>query len=81
MTKKFINYLLQILWSVVALSSIYKICGLFETLPHANLAQFAEIRVGIWIFGIVAAIWFVWRGYNGFYRRMDFWIDENNHRW
>jgi hypothetical protein len=81
MTKQFRKYLLQICSTAVVLSSLYGVCGIFGGMPYADQTQFAQIRLGIWIVGIIAAIWFVWRGYDGFCRKLDFLIDENDHRW
>jgi hypothetical protein len=81
MTKKLKNYLLQIFSTVFLIQATYGVCGLFAGMRYADQTQFAQIRLGIWIFGIIAAVWFVLRVYNGFYRKMDFWIDENDHRY
>lgn len=81
MTKKLQNYLLQIFSTVFLIQAAYGVCDLFAGMPYADQTQFAQIRLGIWILGIIAAVWFVLRGYYGFYRKMDFWIDENNHHY
>ena len=67
--------------TAVFMSTIYGVCDLFGRMPYADQTQFAQFRLGIWITGIIATLWFVWRGYDGFCRKMDFLIDENDHRW
>jgi hypothetical protein len=81
MTKKFRNYVISIFSIFGTLWIINMVCVLFETMPYADIAQIAHIRWGILIIGIIAAAWFIWRGIDGFYRKMNFFVDDNDHRW
>jgi hypothetical protein len=81
MTKTFKNYLLNIFSVIGPLVIGYRVCALFDAFPHTEIQQFTQIQVGIVVVGIIAFVWFVWRGYDGFFRKMDFWVDEKDHRW
>ncbi len=81
MAINFRNYMVSILSIFGTLWILNMVCGLFETMHYADIAQITHIRWGILIIGIIAAARFVWRGINGFYRKMDFFVDDNDHRW
>ena len=51
------------------------------TLEKVFNADLLQIRWGIWAFGAIATAWFIWRGVDGFYRKMDFVVDDNDHHW
>ena len=57
------------------------IVQLLKLIPNADFSQlYPEVAIIVLIVAAWAA-WLVWRAYEGFYRTMDFVIDENDHRW
>ena len=78
MTKNFRNYLLNLVQVMGGIAVVNGGRVAFEKIFSTDLSQ---LRWGIWTVWIIAGIWFAWRGYDGFFRKFDFWLDENDHRW
>jgi len=80
LTNKFWIWLGQVFAANVLLWRIDLLRQIFGLIPNVDLSQFyfesGVVKLGafFWI------LWLGWRGYEGFCRKMDFVIDENNRR-
>ena len=81
LTKKFWIWVSQVAALVILILRVDLIIGLFKIVPNFDLSQlYLEIAL-LTAIVILWILWLVWRCYVGFYQKMDFLIDENDHRW
>ena len=78
MTANFRNYLFNLFRVIGGLLLLDSVCAVLEQVFQAD---FAMLRWGIWVALAIAALWFIWRFHDGFFKTGDFLIDDNDHRW
>jgi hypothetical protein len=77
-TKKFCDWVIKL---VITMASLYEMdskLNLFKGLPGGDLVA---IHWVIFALTVIATLWFLWRGIDGFFLKMDFVFDENHPRW
>jgi hypothetical protein len=81
LTKKFWTWISQVAAAIFLLWRMDLLCTIFGQIPNVDLSQL-NFEIGVVKLGAVLWLsWLIWRAYQGFFRTMDFLIDENDHRW
>ena len=76
MTKTLRSYILTSVRLGGAFTIMQGLCSVFET---SFGVDFGRVNLGIWVFGIGSLCRIVWRGFDGFIGKADFWIDHDDY--
>jgi hypothetical protein len=81
LTRKFWVWVSQVFALIILLFRADLILELLKLIPNADVSQLYPEITGLVLVAVLWSSWLVWRAYQGFYRRMDFLIDENDYRY
>lgn len=81
LTKKFWKWIGQIVGLIILVLRMDLVSALLKLIPFADVRQFYSVFALFILVIALWSVWLIWRGYEGFYRRMNFLIEDTGRNW